>query len=42
MNTLTDAAVLATETQLPMNLVGWGTLVLGLLVVVAWMLYLYR
>ncbi|MFA9415249.1 hypothetical protein [Natrinema sp. HArc-T2] len=42
MTTLTDAAVLATETELPMNIVGWGALVLGLLVVVAWMLYLYR
>ena len=42
MNTLIDAAVLSTETPLPMNIVGWGALVLGLLVVVAWMLYLYR
>ncbi|MFD1564002.1 hypothetical protein ACFR99_10620 [Haloarchaeobius amylolyticus] len=42
MNTLIDAAVLATETELPMDLVGWGALVLGLLVAVAWTLYLYR
>ncbi|WP_256549405.1 hypothetical protein [Natrinema caseinilyticum] len=41
MNTLTDA-VLATETQLPMAVVGWGVLVLGLLVTIAWLLYLYR
>ncbi|WP_283241346.1 hypothetical protein [Haloterrigena sp. H1] len=42
MNALTDAAVLATETELPMNLVGWGALALGLFVVVVWTLYLYR
>ncbi|ELZ25394.1 hypothetical protein [Natrinema limicola] len=42
MTTLTDAAVLATETQLPMNIVGWGALALGLFVVIVWTLYLYR
>ncbi|WP_256566069.1 hypothetical protein [Natrinema gelatinilyticum] len=41
MNTLNDV-VLATETQFPMSVVGWGVLVLGLLVTIAWMLYLYR
>ena len=42
MTPLIDATVLATETELPMELVGWGALALGLLVVVAWMLYFYR
>lgn len=42
MTQLIDAAVLATETELPMDIVGWGALALGLLVTIAWMAYLYR
>lgn len=42
MTALTDAAVLATEAELPMSIVGWGTLALGLLVTIAWMAYFYR
>jgi hypothetical protein len=41
MNALIDA-VLATGTQLPMDVVGWGALALGLLVTVLWTVYLYR
>ncbi|WP_284145016.1 hypothetical protein [Natrinema halophilum] len=41
MYALNDA-VLATETQLPMNVVGWGALALSLLVTIAWLLYFYR
>ncbi|WP_310908785.1 hypothetical protein [Natrinema sp. 1APR25-10V2] len=41
MNAL-HAAVLATETELPMTVVGWGALVLGLIVTIAWVAYLYR
>ncbi|WP_265110586.1 hypothetical protein [Halosolutus halophilus] len=33
---------LAAETPLPIGLVGWGTLLLGLLVAVVWLIYLYR
>ncbi|AFO58836.1 MULTISPECIES: hypothetical protein [Natrinema] len=44
MSALIDAAVLTTETEpvLPMQLVGWGALALGLLVTVAWLLSFYR
>ncbi|WP_277612927.1 hypothetical protein [Natrinema saccharevitans] len=44
MSTLIEAAVLATETEpeLPMEIVGWGALALGLLVTVAWVVSLYR
>ncbi|MFB1063227.1 MULTISPECIES: hypothetical protein [unclassified Natrinema] len=42
MPALIDAAVLATETELPMDIVGWSALALGLLVTVAWMAYFYR
>ncbi|ELY78355.1 hypothetical protein [Natrinema pallidum] len=44
MSALIDAAVLTTETepQLPMQLVGWGALALGLLVTVAWLVSFYR
>ncbi|WP_306057172.1 hypothetical protein [Natronococcus wangiae] len=41
MNGLT-AVVLATETALPMDIVGWGTLLVSLLVTIAWLAYLYR
>ena len=42
MTELIDAAVLATETELPMAIVGWSVLALGLLITVAWMVYFYR
>ncbi|MFC6768317.1 hypothetical protein [Natrinema soli] len=42
MTALNDAAVLATETELPMDIVGWSVLALGLLVTIAWMAYFYR
>ncbi|SEW00046.1 hypothetical protein [Natrinema salifodinae] len=42
MNTLYDATVLATETELPMTAVGWGALALSLLVTIAWVAYFYR
>ncbi|MGQ3412134.1 hypothetical protein [Natrinema versiforme] len=46
MSALIDAAVLATETgaepELPMAVVGWGALALGLLVTIAWLAYFYR
>lgn len=34
--------VLEAETELPMEITGWGMLVLGLLITVAWLVYLYR
>ena len=34
--------VLAEEPHLPMDVVGWGTLILSLLVTVVWLAYLYR
>lgn len=40
MNELTT--VLASETELPMAAVGWGLLVLALVVTLAWLVYLYR
>ena len=40
MNVL--AVALEAETALPMDLVGWGSLVLALVVTVAWIAYLYR
>lgn len=30
------------ETALPMDIVGWGSLALGLVIVVLWLVYLYR
>ncbi|OAQ52042.1 hypothetical protein HTG_13755 [Natrinema mahii] len=44
MSALIEAAVLATETEpkLPMEIVGWGALALGLLVTIAWMVSFYR
>ncbi|WP_264182406.1 hypothetical protein [Natrinema amylolyticum] len=44
MSALIEAAVLATETEpeLPMAIVGWGALALGLLVTIAWMISFYR
>ncbi|WP_277520666.1 hypothetical protein [Natrinema salsiterrestre] len=42
MNELIDAAVLATETELPMSAVGWGTLLLAVAVTTAWAASLYR
>ncbi len=30
------------ETTLPMDIAGWGTLALSLLVAVVWLVYLYR
>ncbi|WP_124177913.1 hypothetical protein [Natrarchaeobius halalkaliphilus] len=41
MNALT-ATLLQTEPALPMDVVGWGTLVLALVVVLVWLAYLYR
>ncbi|EMA39835.1 hypothetical protein [Halobiforma nitratireducens] len=41
MNTLTQV-LLEAEPTLPMDIVGWGTLLLGLLVAVVWLVYLYR
>ncbi|WP_279387175.1 hypothetical protein [Natrarchaeobius oligotrophus] len=41
MNELTDG-VLAAEPALPMDVVGWGTLVLALIVTIVWLVYLYR
>lgn len=41
MNELT-AVVLEAETTLPMDLVGWGTLLVSLAVTIVWMAYLYR
>ena len=41
MNELTHA-VLAAETELPMELVGWSVLLLSVLVTVVWLVYLYR
>lgn len=40
MNELTYAVL--TETELPMELIGWSVLVLSLLVTVVWLAYLYR
>ena len=40
MNELTY--VLEAEPALPMDVVGWGTLALGLLVTLVWLVYLYR
>ncbi|MFC4437061.1 MULTISPECIES: hypothetical protein [Natrialbaceae] len=34
--------VLEAETALPMDIVGWGTLLVSLLVTVVWLAYLYR
>lgn len=34
--------VLETETAFPMEIVGWGTLILSLLIVLAWLASLYR
>ncbi|WP_281255557.1 hypothetical protein [Natrinema ejinorense] len=44
MSTLIEAAILTTETEpvLPMQLVGWGTLALSLLVTIAWVVSFYR
>ncbi|SEQ49327.1 hypothetical protein [Natrinema salaciae] len=42
MTALIDAAVLATESELPMHIVGWVTLALSLLVTIAWVAYFYR
>ncbi|MFC4544468.1 hypothetical protein ACFO5R_21285 [Halosolutus amylolyticus] len=33
---------LASESPLPIGIVGWGVLLLGLLVTVVWLIYLYR
>ncbi|EMA36019.1 hypothetical protein SAMN05444422_101780 [Halobiforma haloterrestris] len=41
MNELTQA-VLESEPVLPMDVVGWGALILGLLVTIVWLVYLYR
>ncbi|WIV67764.1 hypothetical protein [Natrialbaceae archaeon AArc-T1-2] len=41
MNELLYVA-LETETELPMELAGWGTLLLALIVTFAWLAYLYR
>ena len=41
MNEFTQI-VLAEGTQLPMDVVGWGALILSLLVTVVWLAYLYR
>ncbi|WP_280842092.1 hypothetical protein [Natronococcus sp. JC468] len=41
MNELT-AVVLETETALPMDVVGWGVLLVSLAVTIAWMTHLYR
>ncbi|WP_339104069.1 hypothetical protein [Haloterrigena salinisoli] len=41
MDTLTQV-VLSESPELPMELVGWGALVLSLLVTVVWLAYLYR
>ena len=40
MNELTY--VLEAETTLPMDLAGWGTLALALLVTLLWLVYVYR
>ncbi|WP_255455249.1 hypothetical protein [Natrialba sp. INN-245] len=34
--------ILNAEPVLPMDLVGWGTLLLAVLVTVVWLVYLYR
>lgn len=34
--------VLEAETELPMEIAGWGMLVLGVLITVGWLVYLYR
>lgn len=41
MNELT-AIVLETETSLPMDIAGWGTLLVSLVVTIVWLAYLYR
>ncbi|AEH37293.1 hypothetical protein [Halopiger xanaduensis] len=40
MNELTY--VLAAETELPMEIVGWGVLIASLLVTIVWLAYVYR
>ncbi|MFP8954725.1 hypothetical protein ACLI4Z_17435 [Natrialbaceae archaeon A-arb3/5] len=40
MNELT--VVLDAEPTLPLDLVGWGTLALALIVTIIWLVYLYR
>ena len=40
MNGLTT--VLEAETTLPMDIAGWGTLALALLVTLVWLIYVYR
>lgn len=37
-----NALAVVLETALPMDLVGWGSLVLALVVTIVWMAYLYR
>ena len=34
--------VLEAETELPMEIAGWGVLALSLLVTIGWLVYLYR
>ena len=34
--------VLEAETELPMEIAGWGVLALSLLLTVVWLVYLYR
>ena len=41
MNELTHV-VLDAEPALPMEIVGWGTLILSVLIAVVWLAYLYR
>ncbi len=44
MSALIEAAVLATESEpkLPIEIVGWSALALGLLVTIAWIASFYR
>lgn len=34
--------VLEAETELPMEIAGWGVLALSLLLTIVWLVYLYR
>ncbi|WP_255170046.1 hypothetical protein [Natrononativus amylolyticus] len=41
MNEL-SSVLLETEPALPMEIAGWGVLLVGLVITVVWLLYLYR
>ncbi|MFC6717686.1 hypothetical protein ACFQGT_08605 [Natrialbaceae archaeon GCM10025810] len=41
MTPVTDV-VLASDASLPPEVTGWGALILGLLVTIAWTIYFYR